>query len=72
MLTNKYIVHFDVFVSLTVSRCSQASPQLIQIFHRALWREDTTISLTLADESGKGCKILSLFTGTLQGTSKIN
>lgn len=72
MLTNQYIVHFDVFISLTVSRCSQASPQLIQAFHRALWKDDKTISLTLADELRKSCKILNRFTDTLQGTSKIN
>lgn len=80
MLTNKYIVHFDVFISLTVFRCGRASSQLIQIFYRALWREDKTISLTSANEFRKSwkpisrevCRILKLFTDTLQGSSIIN
>lgn len=80
MLGNKCIVRFDVFISLTVFRCSQASPQLIQIFYRALWREDKTFSLTIANEfrktcqpiSREVCRMLNLFTDTLQGSSIIN
>lgn len=53
MLTNKYIVFFDVFISLAGFGCSQASPRLIQIFHRALWKEDQTILLVLTDEFRK-------------------